>query len=213
MSGIASAASTTPGSVATFWSCSSDWSRSIACRSSLSAKTRAGTRMSGRVAAGISQSVSSIRVSSDIEYEFRTEAGARRGELETVVRHRLDEVSRAAGTPFDARAKRPLPEVQALDPRRDEPLRLGQEDEFFQPIGEKHRAVGSGELDLVWRRVPLAAAGDQLRERRESLGEDLLLALGLELEPELSGVVDEAVHEPPVKCYGSNTSIWTRRRV
>jgi len=59
-SGIASAASTIPGSVATFSSCSSERSRSIAASSSRSANTLAGTRMSARAVTGISQSTGVI---------------------------------------------------------------------------------------------------------------------------------------------------------
>ena len=51
---------TTPGSVATSWSCTSERSPRIASRSSRSANTRAGTRMSGRAPAGISHSASEI---------------------------------------------------------------------------------------------------------------------------------------------------------
>src|ERR671939_184203 len=75
MSGIAIAASTMPGSVATFWSCSSDLSVRIAASSSASANTRAGTRMSSRAVAGISQRVSSIRTGSDIEHDVPAPAG------------------------------------------------------------------------------------------------------------------------------------------
>ena len=65
MSGIASAASTIPGSMATFCSCSSDRSPRIASSSTSSANTRAGTRMPGHADAGISQSVGPRRCSTD----------------------------------------------------------------------------------------------------------------------------------------------------
>jgi hypothetical protein len=71
MSGIAIAASTMPGSVATFCSCSSERSARIAERISSSANTRAGTRMSSRVSAGSSYSVLSIRRGSDVEDDPR----------------------------------------------------------------------------------------------------------------------------------------------
>src|SRR5216117_2357442 len=85
MSGIASAAPTIPGSVATFWSCSSEVSRAIDSSSSRSAKILAGTRMSGRAEAGISQSVSSIWCSSDVENDARVPAIVRLSQLEVMV--------------------------------------------------------------------------------------------------------------------------------
>src|SRR4051812_9910174 len=108
MSGIAIAASTIPGNVATFWSCSSDRSVRIAASRSSSAKTRAGTRMSGRAPAGISHSVSSIRTGSDIEHHVAAPAVAVAVQLEVVVRHGLDEVPRLARAPDDDRGDRVL---------------------------------------------------------------------------------------------------------
>src|SRR6266498_4495770 len=87
MSGIAIAASTMPGRVATFCSCSSERSRRIAARSSSSAKIRAGTRMSARASAGISYRVSSIRRGSllDIEHDARLPRAVPLPKLELVV--------------------------------------------------------------------------------------------------------------------------------
>src|SRR3954449_2892092 len=101
MSGIAIAASTMPGSVATFCSCSSDRSVRIAASSSASAKTRAGTRMSSRAAAGISQRVSSIRTGSDIEHDVPAPAVAVTVQLEVVIRDGLDEMALLARAPDD----------------------------------------------------------------------------------------------------------------
>src|SRR5919199_1178601 len=91
MSGIAYAASTIPGSVATFWSCSSEWSVRIAASSSSSANTRAGTRMSGRASAGISNSVSSILRGSDIEHHGCTPPSRALLERQAVPRRGLDD--------------------------------------------------------------------------------------------------------------------------
>src|SRR3954462_10487830 len=101
MSGIAIAASTIPGSVATFCSCSSDRSVRMAASRSASANTRAGTRICSRAAAGISQSVSSIRTGSDIEHDVPAPALAVAVKLEVVVGHGLDEVARLARVPDD----------------------------------------------------------------------------------------------------------------
>src|ERR671938_415821 len=126
MSGIAIAASTMPGSVATFCSCPSERSARIASSSSSSANTRAGTRMSSRALAGISHSVSSIRTGSDIEHHVAAPAVAVAVQLEVVVRDRLDEVAGLVG---------------------HEPLGLGQEDELGEPFGQKRAAVGRLGLD------------------------------------------------------------------
>src|SRR5689334_10484565 len=97
MSGIASAASTMPGSVATFWSCSSERSVRIASSSSASANTRAGTRMSARALAGISHRVSSMRSGagprSDIQHDVPAPAVAVTSKLEVVVGHGLDQMA------------------------------------------------------------------------------------------------------------------------
>src|SRR4051812_46590837 len=101
MSGIAIAASTIPGSVATFWSCPSERSVRIAAMSPSDAKIRAGTRMSSRAVAGISQRVSSTRTSSDIEHDVPAPAVAVAVKLEVVVGDRLDEVARLGGASDD----------------------------------------------------------------------------------------------------------------
>src|SRR5919109_569484 len=108
MSGIAYAASTIPGRVATFCSCSSERSVRIARSRSSSANTRAGTRMSSRAAAGISQRVSSILTGSDIEHDVPAPSVAVTVQLEIVVRHGLDEVTRLARPPDDDRRHRVL---------------------------------------------------------------------------------------------------------
>src|SRR4051812_47537072 len=153
MSGIAIAASTMPGSVATFCSCSSDRSVRIAASSSASAKTRAGTRMSARAAAGISHNVSSIRTGSDIEHDVAAPAVAVTVQLEIVVRHGLDEVPRLACAADDHRGDRVLADDEVTRLVRDEALGLGQEDQLGQPLGEQRPAIGrlglDGALDAV----------------------------------------------------------------
>src|ERR671931_179422 len=137
MSGIANAASTIPGSVATFCSCSSDLSAAIASSSSWSANTRAGTRIAP--AAGISQSVSSTCRSSDIEHHLRVPPVAGRLELETMVGDRLHQWPRRAevspDSSFEAVAQRDLRVL------RDEAFRLGQEQELLEPLDEQGAAI------------------------------------------------------------------------
>src|SRR5919198_3861554 len=134
MSGIAIDASTMPGSVATFWSCSSERSVRIACMSSSSAKTRAGTRMSSRASAGISQSVSSIRTGSDIEHDVPAPSVAVTVELEVVVRHGLHEMPRLADAPDDHGRHRILADDEVARLVGYEALGLGEEDELGQPL-------------------------------------------------------------------------------
>src|SRR3990167_6648677 len=136
MSGIAKASSTIPGSVATFTSCSSDRSPRIASSSSASAKTRAGTRMSGRKDAGISQSVASMRRSaSDIEHHPGPPARAGGGELKVMIGHRLHDVGRVAPAPTDMRVQ-PARAERDLGVLGHEALRLGQKDELLEPRRE-----------------------------------------------------------------------------
>src|ERR687886_408386 len=131
MSGIASDAPTMPGNVATFCSCSSERSVRIASSSSASANTRAGTRMSGRESAGISQSVSSTRRGSDIEHRRGPVAIPVALEREAVVGHGLHEVRRLAAGELDLGARPPGPELDVADAVRHERLGLGEEDELL----------------------------------------------------------------------------------
>src|SRR3990170_2594531 len=130
MSGMARAAPTMPGRVATFCSCSSERSRWISARRSASAKMRAGTRMSVRALAGISQSVSSIWTSSDIEYHRCPPDVPFLAKVEPVVGDGLDEVRRVAAPALDGCPEAVDGEVEALDALGDERFRLGQEDEL-----------------------------------------------------------------------------------
>src|SRR3954447_13094614 len=153
MSGIAIAASTIPGSVATFCSCSSEWSVRIAASRSASAKTRAGTRMSSRASAGISHSVSSIRTGSDIEHDVRAPAVAVAVQLEVVVGHGLDEVARLARAPDDHGGDRVLAHDEVARLVGDHPLVPREKHELGEPLGEERAAVGrlglDGPLDAV----------------------------------------------------------------
>src|SRR5437762_1815203 len=112
MSGIASAAPTTPGSVATLQSCSREVSRAIDTRSSESANTRAGTRMPARPAAGISQTNSSTCWISDVENDACSEAIGLLAELETMVGDSLHELGRSTRPSADDGPQGPVREGQ-----------------------------------------------------------------------------------------------------
>src|SRR2546423_1112486 len=154
MSGIASAAPTMPGSVATFWSCSSELSCEIASISSASAKIRAGTRMSARAEAGISHSVSSTRCSSDIENDACPEATALLLELEPMVGHGLHERRRLARDAVDGRGEARLLHGQLAHAFRDEAERVCREDEVVEPLGEHRRAVPRVGADVQLEPLP-----------------------------------------------------------
>src|SRR3954469_2019587 len=147
MSGIAIAASTIPGSVATFCSCSSERSVRIAASSSSSANTRAGTRMSGRASAGISQRVSSMRTGSDIEHDVPAPPVAVTVQVEVVIRDRLDEVARLARAAHDGRGHGVLADDEVARLVGDEALGLGEEDEPGEPLGEQRAPIGGLGLD------------------------------------------------------------------
>src|SRR3970040_729449 len=195
MSGIAITAPTTPGSVATCRSCSSERSSAISSRISSSAKIRAGTRISARAEAGISQVVSSIRTSkdfSDIEHHPAAPGSVLPPEAEPVQRHRLHERARlAAAAVYEALDTRSGDgNVRALG---DEAFRLGEEDELVQPRGEERREVGRLEVDPPFDGLTPRRPG-QLAEGAKRLPEGSFCRVGLELELELGRVLDEAVH-------------------
>src|SRR4051812_43653364 len=195
MSGIAIAASTMPGSVATFCSCSSDLSLRIAASSSASANTRAGTRMSSRASAGISQRVSSMRTGSDIEHDVPAPAVVTTVKLEVVIGDRLDEVARLAGAPDDDGGHRVLADDEVARLVGDEPLGLGEEDELGEPLGEQRAAVGRLGLDRALDALPgrFALLLEQLAQGVDCLAEDGRLAAPVNLELQLGGVLDPAV--------------------
>src|SRR3954466_16247992 len=165
MSGIAIAASTIPGSVATFCSCSSERSVLIAASRPASANTRAGTRMSSRAVAGISQSVSSMRTGSDIEHDVPAPAVAVTVQLEVVVRHCLDEVPRLARAPCDHPRNGVLaPDAVARRVGQGAPG-VGGEPDAGEPLGQQRAAIGRLVLDLA----PDALAGRRLGVLLEQL--------------------------------------------
>src|SRR5215208_2352079 len=134
MSGIASAASTMPGRVATFWSCSSELSVLIASSSSWSANTRAGTRMSARACFGISHSVSSIRRSSDIEDDARAPPPVFLTEFEAMVGDGFDERRRLPASAGDHGCRAITAKVDLVEALGREALRLREEDQLLEPV-------------------------------------------------------------------------------
>src|SRR6185436_2414177 len=195
MSGIANAASTIPGSVATFCSCSSARSVRIAFSSSADAKIRAGTRMSSRASAGISQRVSSIRTGSDIEDDVAAPSVAVTVQLEIVVGHGLDEMARLARPPDDDRGHGVLADDEVARLVGHEALGLGEEHELGQPLREQRAAVGRLDLDAALGAVAghRAVILEQLAQREDGLAEDGGLAARVQLELQLGGVLDPAV--------------------
>src|SRR5438045_4104807 len=131
MSGIAIAASTMPGSVATFCSCSSERSARIAKRISSSAKTRAGTRMSARASAGISYSASSIQRGSDIEDDARSPDAVVAFESQPVVGRRLHDRVDLRPPAFD-HAGETIPLDTQLRSIGNEAFRVREEDQLLE---------------------------------------------------------------------------------
>src|SRR3712207_817880 len=192
MSGIASAAPTIPGSVATFRSCSSDLSASIARRISRSAKTRAGTRIAPD--AGISHVASSTDRRSDIEHHPRAKAAVRAFEGEPVERHRFDEEARRRAPALDGRTHARAVELELACALGQEAVRLREEDELGEPVGEERRAVRRLELHPERARLAVGCGPEELAERLERLAKDPLLRLGLDEKLDFGRVVDPAVH-------------------
>src|SRR5919204_3547312 len=194
MSGIASAASTIPGSVATFWSCSSERSRTIAESSSSSANTRAGTRMSGRASAGISYSVSSMRRGSDIEHDPSVPHAVLACEVEAVIRRRLDERLDTTTPPDERRCERRSAEPQPLCALRHEALRVGEEDQLLEPGDEERAAVIGRDAHLVPHFISTGIERDELAEGSDGLLEDALFALRVDRELDVRRMAPPLIH-------------------
>src|SRR6059036_3606296 len=148
MSGIAIAAPTTPGSVETFCSCSSERSPEISARISSSAKIRAGTRMSARDDAGISHMVSSMRIGwrSDIEHDPAAPGPVLRAEAKPVQRNAFHERPGLSSTGVQEPAERGARERQ-VGALGNEPLGLGEEHELVEPGREEGGEVGRLDRD------------------------------------------------------------------
>src|SRR5713226_2694233 len=192
---MASAAPTIPGRVATFSSCSSEPSCSIASKSSWSANTRAGTRMSARASAGSSQCVSPICVHSDIEHHPRAPAGVLRGpQLGAVQGDCLDKRARLSAASSHGRTQSRIVELEIRQMLRDELLDLGQVHELVQPVDEQRAEIVRLELDRVPLAVEAAAVADELGEGGECIGEHRGLGRRLDYELELGRVLSPVVH-------------------
>src|SRR5919106_1730322 len=187
---MASTASTTPGSVATFRSCSSDPSSAIASISSASANTRPGTRMDPL--AGSSHTTSAIRRSSDIEHHARAPAVPAPLEAEPVVRRSLDEMRWIAGPALDPCAEAVVHQRERSQAVGHEPARLTEKRELPEPVGEEGGAVAAGQGDRYLDPLSRLRRGHELAHGVEASLEDTALARGLELQLELSGVFDPA---------------------
>src|SRR3954471_17845301 len=161
--------------------------------------------MSSRASAGISQSVSSIRIGSDIEHDVPAPAVAVTVQREVVVRDRLDEVARLArasdddrghGVLADARVPGALPDDEVAPLVGQEPLGLGEKHELGKPLGQQRAAVGRLGLDLPLHALAGPRFGvllEQLAQGEDGLAEDRGLAAPVQLELQLGGVLDPAV--------------------
>src|SRR6266545_887311 len=166
MSGIAIAASTMPGSVATFWSCSSERSRRIAARISSSAKIRAGTRMSARASAEISYRVSSIRRGSellDIEHDARLPHAVPFAKLELVIGRGLHDRLDLGHASLECGAEPALGELDACL-IGDERVGVREVDELVEKAEEKAREVAALHGDTTVRSLTLRRALDEPAE-------------------------------------------------
>src|SRR3954467_5518041 len=161
--------------------------------------------MSSRASAGISQSVSSIRIGSDIEHDVPAPAVAVTVQREVVVRDRLDEVARLARAPDDDRGPGVPPPDTGPRARADaglappvgrEPLGSGENQECAKPLGQQRAAVGRLGLDLPLHALAGPRFGvllEQLAQGEDGLAEDRGLAAPVQLELQLGGVLDPAV--------------------
>src|SRR5215212_558137 len=196
MSGIAMAAPTTPGSVATFSSCSRDRSSRTASRIPALAKMRAGTRISDRAEAGISQSTSSSCLSGPLDIEDDRSAPSARllGEREPVVGRGLDERARPAPSAHQAGDELRL--ADSHDPKlaRYDVLRLGPEDDVVERFDEQSRLVGRGDVQVTLLERAQWTRGEELAQAGHHLAKDVLNAVRLDPQLDLGRVIHPLAH-------------------
>src|SRR6266545_1562133 len=211
MSGIAIAASTMPGRVATFWSCSSERSRRIAARSSSSAKIRAGTRMSARASAGISYRVSSIHLS-DIEHHARLPRAVLLPKLELVVGRGLHDRLDLGHAALECGADTAVDE---LDVRLvgDERVGVREVDELVEEADEKARVVAALHGDPTSCGLALRRQLDEPAECLGSLAEDLLGRRCPHEELDLGRVLAPLMHDGARWRCSLRSDLRTRPRL
>src|SRR5215210_824784 len=195
MSGIARAASTIPGRVATFWSCSSELSVLIASSSSSSAKTRAGTRMSARACFGISQSVSSMRRRSDIEDDARAPPPVLLAELEAMVGDGFHERRRLAAPAGDDGPGAVASEVDLGEMLGREAFRVREEDQLLEPVREQGGTVVAARLHVPRLELTASVIAEELGEGRDRIREDAPFCVRVDLELELRSVLHPAIRQ------------------
>src|SRR2546423_2227239 len=207
MSGIAMAASTIPGSVATLTSCSRERSCSMAANSSASANTRAGTRMPGRAPTGISHSSSPMRsgARSDIEDHGRAVPGIAGLEGQPVIGHGLDERWRLAQPAANDAPELPLRQLERLQRQGLEAFRLREEGQLLEPADQEGWPVGGGHPDRA-PLVPVPLHAQQLCQSGKRVREDLALAVGPYFELHLGRVIDPAIHAGMIAPPGARVT-------
>jgi hypothetical protein len=93
----------------------------------------------------------------------------------------------------DSRAHAGRFEFDVRDRRGDQLLRLREEDELLEERGEQRGPVACLDVDRA-RPRGIAVGAEQLRQSVGGLHEHALLGRRLQLDLELRGVVDPAVH-------------------
>src|SRR6266540_1947378 len=212
MSGIAIAASTMPGSVATFWSCSSERSRRIAARISSSAKIRAGTRMSARASAGISYRVSSIRRGSDIEHHARLPRAVPFAELEPMIGRSLHDRLDLGQASLERGAETALDELGACL-IGDERVGVREVDELLEESDEKARVVAALHGDTALHSLTLGHELDEPAESVRRFAEDVLRRRCAHEELELGRVLAPLMHDGRPRRYSLRSDLRTRPRL
>lgn len=131
---------------------------------------------------------------SDVEHDVAVPPSLSLRKLEATVRHCLDEMPRSAELAFDRRLQA-VTELEADEGAGDECLRLGEEDELAQPVGEQQLAVIlGGKYDLAPLRAAVGARTvHELTKGRERFSEELAFARRLKLELELPDMLDVPV--------------------
>src|SRR5579862_1088292 len=132
---------------------------------------------------------------SDVENDVAVPAPLPAAELEVLERHGFDQVAGAAVVALDRRMDAPAAHVELDHAPRHEGMHLREKDQLLDPVREKpRRIVFRGEVDRATLRSSVHAGPvDELTKRSRRLREHPGLAVGFQLELELSHVLDEPV--------------------
>src|ERR687887_557845 len=156
-----------------------------------------------------SQTVSEIRLGSDIEHDPGAPPAAPVGlEGEPVACHAFDETARLSSVAAHRRPQAAVLELEVGQLLGPELLRVREIHELLEPVGEKYVEPLRVELDLSALAIRAAIVADELHVRGKRLGEDGRLGRSFDRELELASVLDPSVHGTVATCFVRQTRVF-----